>query len=296
MNIPLPPGTRLPDRAVWLNGTLVRGADAMLSVFDRGARDGGAILETLRCYDGEPFAWQSHLERLVLSAAELGFPVPPGPSALRDAVDQVLAAEGLRDAVVRITVTRGVAGGRPVRTGAWVEAESLGSRLWAGTRQRAADGGPLGARVILSRVPFVPGRLGRHKTTSRLAYDLAREEARAAGVDEALLVAPTGELLEGAASNLFMVRPGGELVTPPLTADVLPGVTRAIVLRLAAARGWVVEEQAIPWEAARGADELFLTNSIQEILPVRELSGHALPSSERTRTLLADYRALVAQR
>ncbi|MEQ1832701.1 MAG: aminotransferase class IV, partial [Candidatus Eisenbacteria bacterium] len=75
MNLPLPPGTRLPPRHVWLNGQLVRGEQAALSVFDRGARDGGAIFETLRVYDGQPFAWPRHLERLVLSAAELGFPV-----------------------------------------------------------------------------------------------------------------------------------------------------------------------------------------------------------------------------
>ncbi len=139
MALPLPRGTRLPDRTVWLNDRLVRGEDAALSVFDRGARDGGAILETLRTYDGVPFAWDRHMERLVLSAAELGFPVPPAPATLRAAVDQVLAAEGLRDAVVRITVTRGVAGGRPVRTGAWVEAESLGGRLWTGARTAHAD-------------------------------------------------------------------------------------------------------------------------------------------------------------
>lgn len=294
MSVPLPPGTRLPERIIWLNGTLVRGEDAMLSVWDRGARDGGAIFETLRCYGGEPFAWQWHLERLVLSAAELGFPVPPGPAVLRDAVAAVLAAEGLRDAVARITVTRGVAGGRPVRTGAWVEAEALGGRLWAGTRQTDSSGGPLGARVMFSRVPFAPGWLGRHKTTSRLAYDLAREEARAAGVDEALLVSPTGEVLEGAASNLFVVRPDGDLVTPPLTSDVLPGVTRRIVMELATARGMVVREQPATRESLRWADELFVTNSVQEVLPVRELAGVALARSTVARALLADYRAAVS--
>ena len=129
MALPLPPGTRLPDRTIWLNDRLVSGEDAALSVFDRGARDGGALFETLRVYDGVPFAWAAHMERLVLSAAELGFPVPAAPDTLRGAVDDVLAAEGLREAVVRITVTRGVPGGRPVRTSAWVEAEALGGRL-----------------------------------------------------------------------------------------------------------------------------------------------------------------------
>src|SRR5262245_16309834 len=150
MTIPLPRGTRLPDRAVWLNGRIVRGESAAVSVFDRGARDGGGLFETLRAYGGRPFAWERHMERLVLSAAELGFPVPASPAPPREAVAEVLEACGLADAVVRVTVTRGVAGGRPVRTGCWVEGEPLGSRLWPGTRQRdPGDGGPLGGRVAV---------------------------------------------------------------------------------------------------------------------------------------------------
>src|SRR5512146_1380027 len=154
MPLPLPPGARLPDRAVWLNGRLARGEEAALSVFDRGARDGGGIFETLRTYAGRPFAWERHLERLVLSAAELGFPVPPSPSRLREGLDQVLAAGGLGDAVVRITVTRGIAGGRPTRAGAWIEAEPVGGRLWPGARATdPGDGGPVGGRAVLSATP-----------------------------------------------------------------------------------------------------------------------------------------------
>ncbi len=284
----------MPDRAVWLNGRLVRGHDAALSVFDRGARDGGAILETLRVYAGRPFAWQRHMERMVLSAAELGFPVPPSPARLRAAVDEVLAAEGLGDAVVRITVTRGIPGGRPVRTSAWVEAEPLGGRLWVGTRTRhPADGGPAGARAILSLTPFAPGLLGRHKTTSRLAYDLAREEARAAGADEALLVSPAGEVLEGAASNLFVVG-GGEVVTPPLTADVLPGVTRAIAIGLCAELGIPLREAAVPLEMLRRAEAAFVTNSVQEVLPLASVAGRATPGRTIALRLLAAYRERVA--
>jgi branched-chain amino acid aminotransferase len=295
MSLPLPPGARVPDRAVWLNGHLVRGHDAAVSVFDRGARDGGALFETLRVYAGSPFAWERHMERLVLSAAELGFPVPPSPIRLRAALDEVLAAEELSDAVVRITVTRGIPGGRPVRTGAWLEAESLGGRLWVGTRTRHPhDGGPAGGRAILSQTPFSPGLLGRHKTTSRLAWDLAREEARAAGADEALLVSPAGEVLEGAASNLFVLRPDGDLVTPPLTADVLPGVTRAVVLGLCSELGIRVHEVAVPLELLRRADEVFVTNSVQEVLPIARVEGRTIPGRALGLRLLTAYRARVA--
>jgi len=296
MTLSLPRGTRLPDRAVWLNGRIVRGESAAVSVFDRGARDGGGLFETLRVYAGKPFAWERHMERLVLSAAELGFPVPPSPRRLREAVDEVLEACALSDAAVRITVTRGVAGGRPVRTGAWVEAEPLGSRLWPGTRQlHPEDGGPLGGRAVLSLTPFTPGFLGRHKTTSRLAWDLAREEARAAGADEALLISPDGELLEGAASNVFVVRSGGDIYTPPLAAPILPGVTRATVLELCGPLGIIAHEAPIPLEMLRWAAEVFVTNSVQEILPLREVAGRPVPEREVTLRLLECYRACVAR-
>lgn len=187
---------------------------------------------------------------------------------------------------MRVTVTRGVAGGRPTRAGAWVDAEPLGGRLWAGTRSGAGS-------AVLSRLPFEPGRLGRYKTTSRLAFDLAREEARAAGVDEALLVSPAGQVLEGAASNVFLVS-AGEVVTPPLSLPVLPGVTRAIVLELCRERGLRHREAAFPPAHLDSAGEAFLTNSAQEILPLARIGDRELPARAAGERLLAAYRERVA--
>ncbi len=285
MSAGLPPGAKAPDRAVWIDGRIVRGADAVVSVFDRGARDGGGLFETLRVYDGRPFAWERHMERLVLSAAILGVPVPPAPAALRAGVDAVLAAQGLRDGVVRLTVTPGIAGGRPTRVGAWIEAEPLAGRLWAGTRTGRG-------RAITSPRPFEPGGLGAHKTTSRMAWDLAREQARAAGVDEVLLVSPAGHVLEGAASNVFVFR-DDELLTPPLAEHVLPGVTRAIVLELCGALHLRCREQALVCEHLRWAEEVWLTNSVQEVLPLAVLDGRELPSRAAGERMLAAYRERV---
>ena len=275
----------MPERAVWIDGAVLRGSDAALSVFDRGARDGEGIFETLRAYDGLLFRWERHLERLVLSAAELGFPVPPSPATLREAVALVLDANRLTDAAIRITVTRGVpsAGrGRRTRAGAWVEAEALGARLWAGTRSG-------GARVVLSKRPFAPGPLARHKTTSRLAYHLAREEARAARADEALLVSPEGLLLEGSVSNLFAVIEGA-VWTPPVSLGILPGIAREVVLALGPSVGLRIEEGPVPADALGAAEELFLTNSIQEVVPISSVDGRSLPSSSVGTSLLTAYR------
>ena len=270
-------------RALWMNGRLMRGEEAAISLFDRGARDGEGLFETLRFEGGRPRFWQRHLERLVLSAAELGFPVPPSPTRLAAACDELLAAEQLADAVVRITVTRGVPGGRPTRTGCWIEAEPLNARLWSGTRSGAA-------RVMISRTPFEPGAIGRHKTTSRLAYHLAREEARAAGADEALLASASGELLEGAVSNVF-VWIEGELATPPLARGILPGIARAVVLGSAQALGIRARERALQVADLARAEAMLLTNSVQQVVPVVALEGRSIGAWEMAKPLLAEFRA-----
>ena len=262
-------GAAPPGRAVWIDGTLRRGAEAVLSVFDRGARDGEGLFETLRVRNGRPFQWERHLERLVLSAAELGFPVPPSAQALGAGLDAVLEAEGLREAVVRITVTRGLPGGRPTRAGCWIEAEPIEGRLWRGTLRH-------GAEVILSRRPFAPGLLGAYKTTSRLAYSLAREEARAAAADEVLLLSGEGEVIEGAVSNVFAVL-GAEVATPPRSSGLLPGITRDFVLAQCALLGIRVRAAALWRDELSLAREVFLTNSVQGIVPVATLEGRPLP-------------------
>jgi len=279
-----------PGRALWINGRICRGEEATLSLFDRGARDGEGLFETLRVYDGRPFAWTRHMERLVLSAAVLGFPVPASPVTLRTALDELLRAEGLSDAVARITVTRGIPGGivkRATRTGAWAEVEPLAARLWRGTRAGAAS-------AIVSKRPFEPGPLGAHKTTSRLAYHLAREEARVARADEALLVSPAGEVLEGTTSNVFAVM-GGEVLTPPLASGILPGITRSLVLRFCVAAGFPAREHALTVADLHVADEVFLTNSVQEIVPVARFQDRRIEDRSIAGTLLEAYRAQVAR-
>jgi len=266
------PPPRMPDRAVWINGRIVRDGDATLSLFDRGARDGEGLFESVRVEGGRPRAWRRHLERMVLSAAELGFPVPPSPPVLEAALGEVLAANDLADAAARVTVTRGVAGSRPTRAGCWIEAEPLQGRLWRGTRTGDAS-------AVLSRVPFAPGPLGRHKTTSRIAYHLAREEARAADADEALLVSAAGELLEGAVSNVFVVF-GDEVLTPDVAQGILPGITRAQTIEACRVLGIPVRETRIPRALAVAADEMFVTNALQGVVPLARVEGRALRSRE----------------
>ena len=264
-------GAPAPDRTVWLDGGLQRGEAARVSVFDRGAHDGGGIFETFRVHGGRPFLWDRHLERMVLAAAELGFPVPPSPATLRDGLDATLAANGLRDAVARITVTRGIAGGRPTRAGCWIECEPVEGRLWRGTRTGQGA-------VILSRRPFTPGVLGPYKTTSRLAYHLAHEEARAAGADDTILLTHQGEVLEGSMSNVFL-HIDGQVATPSLNTGILPGIMRAFVLQACYELGYRLRTSAIWRDELSIADEVFLTNAVQGVVSIATVSGRAVKTS-----------------
>jgi len=278
---------RAPDRPVWCNGRIRRGADAALSLFDRGARDGLGLIETMRIEARRPLEWHAHLERLVLSCAEIGYPVPPPPALLAGAVAELLEAAGLDDATIRITVTRGIENLRPGRPGCWIDAHPLASRLWRGTRAGAAT-------AMLSRRPFAPGPFGRWKTTSRMAYQQASDEARVARADEAILLSADGEVLEGATSNVFAVI-GGEVVTPPLTTGILPGVTRATVLRLCAELGLPARERFLHEGALLRADEAFLTNAVQQVVPLASVGDTVFPRRETGERLLAAYREHVAR-
>lgn len=270
----------MPERAVWIDGRIRRGDEAKVSVFDRGARDGEGLFETLRVDRGRPFQWERHLERLVVSAAELGFPVPPAPEILKEGLAELLALESLMDAVARITVTRGIAGSRPTRAGCWIEVEPVGARLWKAS----------GAAAVFSKVPFEPGALGRHKTTSRLAYHLAREEARSVRAHEAILVSARGQVFEGTVSNVF-ARLGEKLVTPPLDAGILPGVARAWVLAACLELELEVEERPLHRDELAEAREVFLTNSVQEVAPLATLEGRPILGRSLGEKLRDRYRA-----
>lgn len=278
---------RMPDRPVWANGRIRRGADAAISLFDRGARDGLGLIETLRVERRRVHAWPAHVERLVLACAELGYPVPPSPDTLQKAVAELLDAAALDDAVVRITVTRGVEGLRPGRPGCWIDAQPLEGRLWRGTRRGAAV-------AMFSQRPFAPGPWGAYKTTSRMAYQQAADEARAARADEAILLSPDREVLEGANSNVFAVI-GGEVRTPALTTGILPGVTRAAVLRLCAGLGIPAREGPLHRDALLRADEAFVTNAIQQVVPLARIEDRDLPARALGERLRAAYRETLAR-
>jgi branched-subunit amino acid aminotransferase/4-amino-4-deoxychorismate lyase len=267
------------DPIVWVDGRLGPGERLL-------HREGEAelgLFETLRIENRQPILWNRHMERLAASSLELGFQRPPPSLELAHGLEQLLAARDLVDAAARVTMMRGAEGRSGPGPQCWIEAQALEPRIWPGARSGAA-------RAIFATRPHEPGPLARHKTTSRDPYQLASEDARAAGTDEALLVTPHGDVLEGAISNLFAVI-GGEVVTTPVSAGILPGIVRAAVLTLCGELGLAVQERVVAREDLLNAEELFVTNSIQEIVPIAELAGQPIPSQTTGLKLKRLFRA-----
>jgi len=272
---------------VWIDGALVAAADARISPFDHGLLVGDGVFETIRVYGGRPFAWTRHLDRLAHSAAGLGLAVPDR-NTLRAAADAVLAANGHTEARLRLTVTGGVA---PLGSERGADATTVivaSSELspW-----------PPSARVVI--VPWVRNDRGATaglKTTSYAENVRALAFAQERDAGEAIFANTRDELCEATGSNVFVVRDGA-VATPPASSGCLLGVTRALVLELAAEAGVTILEATMPVDALRDADEAFLTSTTREVQPIAVVDDHALPAvpGPVTSTLAAAFTALVAR-
>jgi branched-chain amino acid aminotransferase len=282
-----------------LDGLLLPPAEARLPVLDRGLLQGDSVYEVLRTYGGRPFELHLHLARLARSAALAGLELPwdearcaaelertLAASLGGDAVDPEAAPWNLGERSVRVLMTRGGGELAPeVPPAAVIIAEPL-----HGPPRRAYRDG---VKVLL--VEADRGRIDpAAKTGNRLTHVLALRAARAAGAHEALFVDAAGRVTEGTSSNLFAVV-GGRLVTPPLAAGILEGVTRGVVLALARREGVPVVEAPLEAGELSRADELFITSTAREVLPATRL-GPALVGDGRpgpvTARLHAAFRRL----
>lgn len=260
---------------VYVNGELVPEAEARLSVFDRAFLYGDSLFETLRVCCGRPFRWNQHLDRLQRSAAALGFRLPGAPSDLRRAARQLLEANHTTDGLLRLTVTRGV--GPRGYSPAGAHSPSVVMSVHEAP-SLAPEPVPRW-RVITSALRVVAAdRLAQHKTGNKLLQILARQEAEAAGADEALLLNTNGEVAEGASANLFWIR-GPVVYTAPTAVGMLPGVTRAVLLEICAQQGITVKKRLIRGDQLHNADALIFTNSAHGVVEGHALDQHEFPGS-----------------
>ena len=256
-----------PTGIVFLNGRFVAAGRAAISVFDRGLLYGDGLFETMRSYRGVAFALEQHLERLGRSARLLGITVPSHdwPAVLT----ALLRRNHLlrTDAAVRLTVTRGVCAPgilpREVPVATTIMSARRIGREYARARQRGVEV----AVLPFSRNDF----LAEHKSLNYLAPVLGRLLAAQHDADEGVFVDDSGHLCEGTTSSLFLVR-HGVISTVPATG-ILPGITRRVVLDLAAQSGIAKAEQPLTRRDLSECDEAFLTSSVGEIVPVVKV-GH----------------------
>lgn len=256
-----------------VNGRFLPIARAMVSVEDRGFQFGDGVYEVVRTYAGRVFRLDAHLARLVQSAQAIRLPLRYSLPQWRRLILRAYRMSGFADAKIYLQLTRGPAPrdhGFPktVRPTVVVTVRELAPLPPALRR----DG------VGAIAVPDL--RWGRCdvKSLNLLANVLAREEARAAAVFEAILVRD-GHVTEGAISNVFAVIQGA-IVTSPTDPSILPGITRAATLDLVRAEGLPLAERSMSVQELRAADEVFLTGTTIEIVPVVSLDGAKIGSGE----------------
>jgi branched-subunit amino acid aminotransferase/4-amino-4-deoxychorismate lyase len=250
---------------VWLNGRLIAARDAHVSVLDRGLLHGDGVYDTWRTYGGVPFMVGAHLRRLTAAARALGLPLPGSALSWERRSRLLVARNALGDAGVRLTITRGAAGMNLVpETRARPTILLAARRLPPALEQHRRQGI---AAVLLPFARDASPWWGGLKTVGHPSAVLGRLAAARRRAFEGLYVTPEGMVTEATSANLFVVERDA-VVTPPRTAGVLPGVTRAVVMALARRAGLRVEQDDIPVRRLRRAREVFLTGSTIEVLPI----------------------------
>ncbi|MCS7126530.1 MAG: branched-chain-amino-acid transaminase [Aigarchaeota archaeon] len=256
---------------VYVDGEYIPRSQARVSVFDHGFLYGDGVFEGIRCYDGVVFKLVEHIDRLYESAKSIMLDVPMKKEEMVNTVLETIRKNGLRDAYIRLIVTRGVGdlGLDPrkcSKPSIIIIVQPMEPLLGREVREK-------GVKLIISSVrrDRVDATSHQAKTLNYLNSILAKIEAINAGVDDAILLDDRGFVSEASAANLFIVK-NSVISTPPQTAGILPGITRSVVIELAKKIGYRIEERDITPYELYTADEVFLTGTAAELVPVIEIS------------------------
>lgn len=254
-----------------VNGEIAPAGEARISVLDNGFTFGDGVYETLRTYGGRPFHLDRHLARLRDSARMLAIPIPASDGALAADLDRLLERAANPESYIRIIVSRGVG-----------EISYRFDRVKGPTVVMAARAyEPFADAQYRDGIPVIVSSLRRNspkaldpamKSCNLINNILAVREAQAKGAAEPIMLNDLGEVAEGASANVFLVEKGA-LVTPPLSAGILPGVTRAVVLEIARANDIEAREETVTVPRLMRADEAFITSTLKEVMPVAAIDG-----------------------
>lgn len=293
---------------VFLNGQFVPEEQATVSVFDRSFLYGDGLFETMRVANGKPFRWWAHMERLRKGGDFIGLKIPFACKSLEKFAHELIAKNQMPEALLRLTVSRGVGprgyspkgANKPILVmtlhpcpGAPASGPASSNDL---PQPAGSETGALPKWKLHTASLRLPAgeKLAHFKTANKLAQILARAEADAVAADEALLCNTEGFVVEGASCNLFWVQ-SDTICTPPLASGVLAGVTRAVTLELCGALGLSTAEREITAANLSRASGVFVTLSSLGVVEAMSLDGVTLSSSPLVVKLRAAYDELLAR-
>ena len=275
----------------YVDGKWTPAEEARISVLDHGLLYGDGVFEGIRVYGGVPFLLDEHLDRLAASARAIVLELPAGREEIAALCREAAQRAELDDGYLRLVVTRGAGAlGVSPHTCARASLIVIAAPLTLYPAERYRDG----VRLVTSSLrrsasDALPPQI---KSLNYLTSVLASIEARRQGADEAVLLNAQGLIAECTADNLFLVS-GGRVLTPAVASGALAGITRALVSRLLNEQGIECVESPLTPADAWTADELFLTGTGAEIVPVCEIDGRPLPLArpvtERVRAAFAAY-------
>ena len=278
---------------VYLNGKFVDAAQARLSVFDHGVLYGDGVFEGIRSYNGRIFKLQEHVDRLFESAHTIMLAIPHTKARLIEAVKQSVRINKLTDAYVRLVVTRGEGDlGLDPRKCRRPTVFIIADKIQLYPKALYERGLAL---ITVATQRNVPEALNPQiKSLNYLNNILAKIEAINAGYEEAIMLSPSGYVTECTGENLFVVK-GRRLLTPPPYVGVLRGITRQTVMELGRGFKLDVREELLTRHDLFNADEVFLTGTAAEIVPVSKIDGRMIGNGKPgplTKQLQAKFRQL----
>ena len=274
---------------VFLNGQFLPEAQAVVPVNDRGFLLGDGLFETMRVVGGKPFRFAQHLERMTRGADFLKIKLPFTPKELEKFAEQLIEQNKMPDAILRVTLTRGV-GERGYNFNGECKPTVVMTLHAAPSLQNHVEWNLVTSSF---RIPAADP-LSSFKTTSKILHVMARAEAKEKGADEALLINTNGEVAETASGNLFWVY-DDKVCTVPTGRGVLPGITRAVVLEICQTLGLQVNKRVIKPEALRNSCGIFVTQSALGIVPVSVFDGESVTPSPLVDQIAQAYNKMLTK-
>ena len=275
---------------IYLDGRFVPEEEARVSVFDHGLLYGDGVFEGIRAYNGKIFRLDEHLARLYDSAKAIDLAIPLTKAEMTEVIKETLRQNSLRDAYIRPIVTRGRGdlGLDPLKCAK--PTVIVIAVTWGAMYGDLYEKGLRAICVSVRRTPpeSMPPNV---KSLNYLNNILAKIEANHRGVDEAIFFDTRGHVSEGSGDNIFVVK-DGVIITPP-TLNNLRGITRMVVLEIAASMGITLLERDLGYFDLYTADEVFVTGTAAEVAPIREIDGRVIGNGKPgpvTRQLMAAFR------